>query len=170
MTSPETVAYISLGSNIAPEENLAAAVKLLRQSCRVLAVSSAYITAPQGYTDQPDFYNMAVKVETVLTPAEFKLQVLDRIEAQLKRVRDPHNKNAPRTIDLDLSLWGDLSLDYGERPWHVPDKDIVRFAHVAVPLAEIAPDFVHPETGDTLLQIAARLGVSGFRRIALSLD
>ena len=170
MTSPETAAYISLGSNIAPEENLAAAVKLLRQSCRVLAISSVYITAPQGYADQPDFYNMAVKAATALAPAEFKAQVLDQIETQLNRVRDPHNKNAPRTIDLDLSLWDDASLDYGERPWHVPDKDIVRFSHVAVPLAEIAPDYMHPETGETLSRIAARLGASGLRRTPLSLD
>jgi 2-amino-4-hydroxy-6-hydroxymethyldihydropteridine diphosphokinase len=165
MTSPEPVVYVSLGSNIAPEQHLTAAVGLLREKCTVLAVSSRYRTAPQGYTDQADFLNMAVQLTTPRAPAEFKHTVLDAIERQLKRVRDPANKNAPRSIDLDISLWGDAVLDYGEKPWHVPDKDIQRFAHVAVPLAELAPNYVHPETGETLAQIAARLDTSGIQRI-----
>ena len=170
MTSTKTIAYLSLGSNIAPEENLAAAVRLLSERCNVLAVSDGYITSPQGFTDQPDFINMAVKIATDLSPVELKTQVLDPIEKVLKRVRDPHNKNAPRTIDLDLALWADQILDYGERPWHVPEGDIVRFAHVAIPLAEIAPNYVHPETKERLAQIAARLGSSGFMRVSLPLD
>lgn len=163
---PEHTVFVSLGSNIRPEENLAAAVRLLRECCRVLAVSAVYRTAPQGDTRQADFLNMAVRLQTPLNAEDFKTQVIGEIERQLGRVRDPLNKNAPRTIDLDISLWDDAAFDYGEKPWHVPEPDILRFAHVAVPLAELAPDYVHPETGQTLAQIAAGLDSSGVQREA----
>ncbi len=88
------------------------------------------------------------------------------IEGKLGRVRDPNNKNAPRTIDLDISLWNDEVFDYGEKPWHIPDPDIVRFAHVVVPLAELAPDYVHPVEKVTLAQIAARFDLNQLRILA----
>ncbi len=157
MTSLEpAVAYLSLGSNIDPESNLKAAISLLGDHCHILAVSPVYRSVPQGYADQADFLNMAVKLSTWLTPAVLK-QEISGIEARLGRVRDPNNKNAPRTIDLDIALWNDAVLDYGTKPWHIPDPDILRFAHVAVPLADLAPEYVHPEMGQTLAQIAAAL-------------
>ncbi|PJF38233.1 MAG: 2-amino-4-hydroxy-6-hydroxymethyldihydropteridine diphosphokinase, partial [Phototrophicales bacterium] len=60
------IVYLTLGSNINPEENLRAALTLLKEHAALLAYSSVYITPPQGYTQQPDFYNMAAKVETSL--------------------------------------------------------------------------------------------------------
>ena len=157
MTSnkPATV-YISLGSNIEPKKNLTMAVALLAESSRVERVSSAYITPPQDFADQDDFWNAAVKVTTELSPITLKHDILDVIEQKLKRVRDPNNKNAPRTIDLDISLWNDEVFDYGEKPWRIPDPDILRFAHVAIPLAEIASDYVHPTEKVSLAQIAAQ--------------
>jgi 2-amino-4-hydroxy-6-hydroxymethyldihydropteridine diphosphokinase len=170
MTSPETIVYLSLGSNIEPEKNLARAVQLLRSKCRVSGVSSVYRTTPQGFTDQPDFLNMAVRVHTPLSPDTLKTEALDWIERELGRQRDPLNKNAPRTIDLDISLWGDAVLEYGAKPWHVPDPDIVRFAHVAIPLAELAPDYVHPTEGVTLAEIAVRFDKQGIERVELSIS
>lgn len=167
MTSPDV--FVSLGSNIDPERNLVHAVTLLRQKCDVLAVSSVYRTPPQGFTAQPDFLNLSVQVHTSLQPDTFKKDVLDWIERELGRIRDPNNKNAPRTIDLDISLWGDSVFEYGAKPWRVPDPDIVRFAHVAVPLAEIAPDVVHPTEGVTLAEIAARFGDVPFERADLKI-
>lgn len=157
------IIYVSLGSNIDPEQNLRSAVALLKRFTTVLTTSSVYRTAPQGDTNQADFLNMAVKIMTHRTPEVFKRDVLDRIETLLGRQRDPMNKNAARTIDLDISLWGAEIFDYGEKPWHVPDGDIIRFAHVAVPLAEIAPDFLHPVEDKTLSQIAAT-----FTEVAMS--
>jgi 2-amino-4-hydroxy-6-hydroxymethyldihydropteridine diphosphokinase len=164
MTSnePATV-YISLGSNIDPKINLMKAVSLLEQSCQLETYSSAYITPPQGFTDQDDFWNVAVKVKTEFTPITVKHEILDAIERKLNRVRDPNNKNAPRTIDLDISLWNDDVFDYGEKPWHIPDPDILRFAHVVIPLAEIAPDYVHPLEKVTLAQIAAQYDLNQLR-------
>lgn len=154
--------YVTLGSNIEPEKNLVAAVHLLRQTEEVLLLSSVYQTPPQGFAHQADFLNMAVALRTNQTIEVFKTDVLAQIEHQLKRVRDPQNKNAPRTIDLDIALWDETIQDYGAKPWHVPDPDIVRFGHVALPLAEIAPAYLHPENGQTLAQIAAQFDASAF--------
>jgi dihydroneopterin aldolase/2-amino-4-hydroxy-6-hydroxymethyldihydropteridine diphosphokinase len=166
-TNPANTAFVSLGSNIEPKQNLRKAVELLRTRTDVLAISSAYRTPPQGYTEQPDFLNMAVRLMTPLSPITLKKDVLDWIERELGRVRDPNNKNAPRTIDLDISLWNLGILDYGEKPWRIPDPDIVRFAHVAVPLAELAPDYIHPVEGITLAQIAARFTDSRIEPVRL---
>jgi 2-amino-4-hydroxy-6-hydroxymethyldihydropteridine diphosphokinase len=166
-TNPSNLAFISLGSNIQPKLNLRRAVELLRTRTELLAVSSAYRTLPQGYTDQPDFLNMAIRLATPLSPITLKKDVLDWIERELGRVRDPNNKNAPRTIDLDVSLWNHDVFNYGEKPWDIPDPDIVHFAHVAIPLAELAPDYVHPVEGITLAQIAARFGNSPIEPVRL---
>lgn len=156
-----SVVYVSLGSNIEPECHLVRAVRLLGQHGTRLHLSRVYQTAPQGFTEQADFLNMAVKMTTELSIDAFKREVLDKIETDLKRARDPKNKNAPRTIDLDISLWNSEILDYDGK--HVPDKDILRFAHVALPLADLDPDYVHPETGQTLGQIAAQFDAREFR-------
>lgn len=170
MTSHETTVYVSLGSNIEPEKNLVQAVRLLRSKCKVIAVSSVYRTAPQGFSQQPDFLNMAVKITTSVSPDTFKTDVLDWIERELGRQRDPFNRNAPRTIDLDISLWDDGVIEYGAKPWRAPDPDIVRFAHLAIPLAELAPDFVHPTEGATLAEIAARFDAPDIRRVDLRVE
>lgn len=163
----QNAAFVTLGSNIAPEANLAAAIALLRRHTTVLAVSPVYRSAPQGYRQQAAFLNMAAKVHTLRAPAEFKSKVIDRIERDLKRLRDPQNVNAPRTIDLDLSLWNNASFSYGERPWTIPDGDILRYAHVAIPLADLAPDYELPGDGRSLREIAAAFDGSGLERVAL---
>lgn len=169
-SDPPAIVYLTLGSNIAPEHHLRQAVRLLRSYDDVLAISPVYRTAPQGYAQQADFLNMAVKLTTTRSLVAFKTQVIGEIEQQLGRVRDPNNKNAPRTIDLDIALWDDAVLDYGDKPWHIPDPDITQFAHVAVPLADLAPDYVHPENGQTLAQIAAQFDPQTMQRQALDFD
>lgn len=166
----EALAYISLGSNIQPEQNLVRAIQLLRTRCTVTSVSQAYHTPPQGFTEQSDFLNMAVELRTSLPPITLKSEVLDWIEQELERKRDPLNKNAPRTIDLDISLWNHEVLEYGEKPWLIPDPDILRFAHVVIPLAEIAPDYLHPVEQVTLIAIAARFDSTTFQHSALPID
>lgn len=146
--------YVSLGSNIEAVRHLAAAVRLLGERGRVVAVSRVYETVPVGLREQANFLNAAVWVETELDAARFKGEVLAGIEAALGRVRTA-DKNAPRTIDADIALFNDEVFELGRR--HIPDPDIVRFPHVAVPLADIVPDLMHPETGEQLADIAARL-------------
>jgi len=154
-------AFLSLGSNIEPEHNLREAVHLLREHCTVLAASPVYETAPVGTLDQANFLNAAVWIETRLTAEQLKTTVLASIEAALGRVRTS-DKNAPRTIDLDIALFNLAVLDVGAR--HIPDPDIPKYAHVAVPLADLAPYRIHPETGQTLEEIAAGLPRDGLRR------
>ena len=126
--------------------------------CRLVAVSPVYETTPVGSTEQPNFLNAAALVETDLAAAELKIQALQVIEGQLGRVRT-EDKNAPRTIDLDIALFGDQVLDLGPR--HIPDPDILRYPHIAVPLADLAPTMRHPEDGRTLLEIAESLPATG---------
>lgn len=152
---------ISLGSNIEPERNLPEAVRRLARHCRLLAVSRVYETEPVGKTDQANFLNAAVQLATYRTPAALKEEVLLEIEKELGRVRTA-DKNAPRTIDLDISLFGDHVLELAGR--HIPDPDILEFSHVARPLADLAPEFRHPETGQTLAEIAENLLDDGLRR------
>jgi 2-amino-4-hydroxy-6-hydroxymethyldihydropteridine diphosphokinase len=167
--SPRTNrAFISLGSNIEAERNLQAAVRLLATRCRLMAASPVYETRPVGKTDQPNFLNAAVLVETELPAAELKDQVLRDIEQALGRMRS-EDKNAPRTIDLDISLFNDEVIAVGAR--RIPDPEILEFAHIARPLADLAPETRHPETGQTLEEIAEGLSHDGLvRRRDIALD
>jgi dihydroneopterin aldolase/2-amino-4-hydroxy-6-hydroxymethyldihydropteridine diphosphokinase len=160
-------AFISLGSNIDPEHNLREAVRSLASRCRLLAASPVYETRPVGKVDQPNFLNAAVWIETEMSAAQLKERVLRAIEQELGRVRT-EDKNAPRTIDLDISLFNDQVLDVESR--HIPDPEIVHRPHIARPLADLAPRYRHPETGQTLLEIAEALPDSGLiRRVDLAL-
>lgn len=150
-------AYLSLGSSLDKERNLPAGVRLLAQHGRVLAVSAAYETDPVGNPDDPTFLNAALILETPLAPLALKESVLRSVEEQLgrRRTADP---NAPRTFDADISLFNDQIIDLGRR--RIPDPEILLHAHIAVPLAEIAPDYRHPVTGETLAEIACRLSTT----------
>jgi 2-amino-4-hydroxy-6-hydroxymethyldihydropteridine diphosphokinase len=147
--------YVSLGSNIDKERNLPAAVQLLDELCRIVNCSTVYETAPVGLENQPRFFNAAVLVETEKDAASFNKDVLAQVEKQLERVRTI-DKNAPRTIDLDITLFNQEVFDL-DSTHHIPDPDLLRRPHIAVPMAELSPDLPHPETGELLAQIAARL-------------
>lgn len=155
--------FLVLGSNINPVENFRACLKLLQEKFDIWEFSPAYETPPVGFTEQAAFLNAAVCIHTELDPVSIKA-ILQDIENQLGRVRDPNNKNAPRTIDLDIALWDKAVFTYGEKNWHVPDPDILRFIHLARPLADLAPDYVYPETTDTLTSIAEKLPMNGIAR------
>lgn len=146
--------YLLLGSNIDRERNLPRAIHLLQEMSELVAVSPVYETAPVGLTEQPPFFNAAAHIRTPLSPSAIKQAIIQVIEKQLNRVRQT-DKNAPRTIDIDIVLFNQEILTYDGR--HVPDPDLLLFAHVAVPIANLAPNLLHPETGEPLQQIAKRL-------------
>lgn len=147
-------AYIGLGSNIDAAQNLPAAVDELAGLGSVAAVSSVYGSVALGDPHQPDYLNAAALLLTDLT-ADQLFRELHAIESRLGRVRDPANKNAPRTIDLDLVLYDDAVLTVDHR--RIPDPDILERPFLAVPLAEVDGGFVHPETGEPLTVIAERV-------------
>ena len=95
------VAYISIGSNIDKQANITACLKKLRNLCTVKNVSSIYETSPIGNINQESFFNVALILETSLTPEKLKSSVLIAVEKDLDR-RWAEDKNAPRTIDLDI--------------------------------------------------------------------
>lgn len=151
---------ILLGSNIDRERNLPQAIRRLAQHAHMdlVQTSSVYETEPVGgQTDQPPFFNAAAAIRTDLSPSALR-RALRQIEADMGRVRNG-DRYAPRSIDLDIALYDQLTADVDGHP--IPDPDIVCHAHVVVPLAEIAPDRIHPETGLTLQQIAAQVAQSG---------
>ncbi len=157
------LAYLSLGSNIEPEKNLRAAVVLLCRFGRVLRVSTVWETQPIDRSYQPAYLNAAVLLETGLSAETLRLQAIAQIETELGRTRTG-DKFAPRTIDIDIMLFNRDILDIGHR--HIPDSEIMERPFVAVTLAEIAPEYVHPENNLTLEQIASRIDVeqSGMRQ------
>lgn len=146
-------ALIALGSNIDPVRYLPAAVAKLTVLGRVAAVSRVYQNAALGPTPQPDFLNAAVLLETDFAPLELRRR-LREIEAGLGRVRND-DKYAPRTIDLDLCLYGGIVANTPELT--LPSPEITSRAYLAVTLAELDPEFVHPLTGEPLRRIADRL-------------
>ncbi len=150
------LAFLSLGSNIEPERNLLRAAARLGDIGRPQAVSEVYQTPALGPRPAPDFLNAAALVETHLQPEEIQRR-LRQIESDLGRVRT-EDRYAPRPIDLDLCLLGSRVVHTPNL--RVPDPDLLSRPYLAVTLAELAPDFVHPETGETLAAIAARLGAS----------
>jgi dihydroneopterin aldolase / 2-amino-4-hydroxy-6-hydroxymethyldihydropteridine diphosphokinase len=145
--------FVTLGSNIDPEDNMRAAVEMVaaHEDVNVVALSSVYETAPVGTVDQANFLNAAMLVLTPLSADDLKTGVLSSVEQSLGRVRVA-DKNAPRTIDLDIALFNHESRTVGSS--RVPVPDILVYPHVAVPLADLAPYYVHPDTGQTLEEIA----------------
>ena len=150
-------AYLSLGSNVEPEHHLPLAVTLLGRFGSVVATSTVWESPPAGKSEQPNYLNAAVLFETTLTPLQLREQAIAYIEAALGRVRTA-DKNAPRPIDIDIMLFNHEVLQLGER--HIPSPEITERAFVAVPLAEIAPGYVHPLNGATMAEIAARFSTA----------
>lgn len=137
--------YLSLGSNIEPEKNIPKAITLLKEYGNVEAVSSAWRSAAIG-TSGPAFLNAAVLFISTLSSRELKIQVLQKIEKQIGRVRSS-DKNAPRPIDIDILISGSEELD----------ENIWKTAHLAIPLAEIYSLYRNPSTGESIKSAAQRL-------------
>lgn len=158
-------AYLLLGSNIDPERNLPAACGLLANHGTILRTSQVWESSPADGSDQANYLNAAVLLQTRHTAEELRVHILRAIETALGRVRDPLDKYAARTIDIDIALFDHEVLEVGGA--QVPDPDIARRNFVAVPLAEIDPDYVHPVTGQMLHEIAARLRVGAELKLRL---
>jgi GTP cyclohydrolase I len=147
-------AYIFIGSNIEREQNYPESVRRLKTLGTLVAASPVYDTpAVGGNEDTPRYYNGAVWLKTNLTPHALR-NALRHIEAEMGRVRTA-DKNAPRTIDLDLALYGEATIDDGELT--IPDPKIFERCFMARALAHLNPDYVIPPDGPTLAELACRL-------------
>ncbi|UMT81083.1 2-amino-4-hydroxy-6-hydroxymethyldihydropteridine diphosphokinase [Staphylococcus roterodami] len=137
-------AYLGLGSNIGDRENqLNEAIKMLSayEGINVSKVSSIYETAPVGYTEQPNFLNLCIEIETTLSVSELLERCLEA-EARLHRVRK--ERWGPRTIDVDILLYGN---EIAELPnLSVPHPRMNERAFVLIPLNDIATDVIEPRS------------------------
>ena len=144
--------YLGLGSNQGDRErNLRDAIERLRAVVDVDAISSVYETEPVGFQQQPDFLNIVVRARTTLAPEEVMTGLIG-IERAMGRERT--FRNAPRLIDIDLLLHGDLVVDMPELV--VPHPRMVGRAFTLLPLIELDPSLRHPITGERLADVAAR--------------
>lgn len=145
-------AFLLLGSNLEPEIHLPRAARGLARLGMIRKVSRVYQSPPLARPGQRDFLNGAVLLETDLDLSPL-WEGLRALEAELGRVRGA-DKHAPRTIDIDLCLFGTR---IEREPVVIPAPDLLEHVHVAVPIAELDPGFPHPLTGEALGAIAARL-------------
>jgi len=142
-------AYIGLGSNLGNSaQNLCAALELMRQFSVRVEPSPLYRTSPQGFRNQPAFYNAACRMETRLTPFEL-MECLLGIETVIGRKRTFHN--APRMLDLDILLYNRLALN--TPPLVLPHPRMATRLFVLQPLADIAPQAKHPLNGLTVIEM-----------------
>jgi 2-amino-4-hydroxy-6-hydroxymethyldihydropteridine diphosphokinase len=148
-------AFVSIGSNIDPARNVEAALRALARHVAVTGISTVYLTSAEGRPEQPSFYNCILEISAEINPLDLKFRVLRPIEAALGRERSS-DKYAPRTIDLDLVLYGDLVMN--EEGLVLPDPEIYRRSFLAVPLAELAPELILPGSDVRVSELARRFG------------
>ncbi len=159
------VVYLGLGANLGDRRlNLARAISELRQCMQVEAVSPAYETDPVGLLGQPRFINCVVRARTALSPRELHERV-KAIERALGR-QPSAQRHGPRPIDIDILLMDSAVVDDRETGLRVPHPEMARRGFVLVPLADLAPDLVHPVLQKTIAELRDEVGSEGVRPVA----
>lgn len=157
--------YLGLGSNLGDRQNnLIQALQQLKSKVTVEKVSSFYETEPVGYLDQPLFLNAVALVSTDLTPEEV-FSLAKTVERRMGR--QPTFRNAPRPIDIDILFYDDLILENPEL--QIPHPRLHERAFVLVPLAEIAPELIHPIFKQTVSEMLQKVGDKGIKKLPRSL-
>ena len=145
----KTTAYLCLGSNICPEENIRFAVQQLKKDFDDVNISNLYKTSAVGF-EGDDFLNLAISIQTDLGLGAL-LRYTDALEKGAGRVRVCRGHFDSRTLDVDVVMFGDLTGEHKGRHW--PSEDIQDNAHVLLPMSEIAGNCMHPEFGVKFAQL-----------------
>lgn len=157
------IVYIALGTNLEPRAaHLDKALELFHSlsGVEVKRVSSIYESKPVGYLDQPDFLNLVFEAETELLPLDL-LDSCQTIEQELGRVRTI--RFGPRTLDVDIVLYGVASID--EERLTVPHPRMQERSFVLLPLQELNPEYVVPEWNKTVNELVAELPAKDLEEI-----
>ena len=141
-------ALLGLGSNVKPEKYIPLAVEQLKRHLDVLAVSDFYRSPPVGGEGTAEFINGCILIETSLPPRVLKYDVLRMIESRLDRLRIPDDKNAPRTIDIDILLYGDAI--FREQGIEIPNPELLTRNFLLIPAQQIAGEMIYPPEGKAL--------------------
>jgi 2-amino-4-hydroxy-6-hydroxymethyldihydropteridine diphosphokinase len=145
----ESIAYVGAGTNVGDRAvNLRTAVAKIAEHTTVRACSSVYETEPVGYAEQREFWNMVIEVSTSLSPKRLLAHLIS-IEESMGRQRT--FRNAPRIIDLDVLMYGDVVMD--EPGLDLPHPRMTERAFVLMPLVELNPGLVHPVTREKLVDV-----------------
>jgi 2-amino-4-hydroxy-6-hydroxymethyldihydropteridine diphosphokinase len=147
-------AYLSLGSNVDAERHIREAILALREAFTTCRLSPIYRSHAVGF-DGDDFINLAALIETNMAPLELR-SWLRELEDRYGRDRK-QPRFSDRTLDIDILLFDDLVLDTDEL--EVPRREILKFAHVLKPLADLAPSLMHPTEQRTLGVIWSESGL-----------
>jgi len=142
--------YVSIGSNIEPHRHVRRALEQLERQFGSLVISPIYRTRAMGF-EGDDFLNLVIGMDTALPPLELaeRLRALESREGRLRGAE----KFSSRTLDLDILTYGDQRIRDGRLV--LPRREITRYAFVLRPLADVAPDAVHPELGKTYHELWA---------------
>lgn len=142
-----STAYLLLGTNLGnKEDNLKKAIKLIKKLGRIKKHSAIYETEPWGFIEERNFFNMALCLETFLSPFELLNEIL-RIEISIGRKRQEKQWIA-REIDIDIIFYDDRIIH--DECLTVPHPQLQKRKFVLVPLNEIAPSFIHPSVGKNI--------------------
>lgn len=145
--------FLALGTNLGERaENLRAAIHALEPEVEVIKCSPVYETPPWGFEDQPKFLNQVIEGETDLDPEEL-LEYLKRIEKMIGREKT--FRYGPRLIDIDILFFDQLVID--SPPLVIPHAHMAEREFVLLPLADLAPEFIHPVSGETILDLLSNV-------------
>lgn len=159
--SRDHTVYLALGSNLGNrQEHLAAAITGLRKVVDLETISSIYETEPAGYLEQPRFLNMVCCGKTPLSPQDLLkyVKALEKADGRQTTFR-----NGPRTIDIDILLYDRANI--AQHDLVIPHPRMSARAFVLIPLAEIAPDLIEPNSGKMVSELLANISKQGVQKI-----
>jgi 2-amino-4-hydroxy-6-hydroxymethyldihydropteridine diphosphokinase len=153
--------YLSLGTNLGDRQaNLQQALQELKRQITITAISHVYETEPWGVTDQPAFLNICIAGTTALAPHEL-LDFCKHIETEIGR--KPTFKWGPRLIDIDILFYNNMIME--DEILSIPHPFVDERAFVLAPLADIAPDYEHPQTHASVVQMLANVYTTAVYRL-----